>query len=79
MVAISVKWSVPFSIWESINIEKSAIRIQKDDLDTSLNTPTVCRQCKEMKCLAGEEATAVRKKRNFSGKESGQNAVLSMP
>ena len=26
-----------------INIERSAIRIQKDDLETSLNTPVLCR------------------------------------
>ena len=38
-----------------INPEKSAIRIQKDDLHTSMNTPLVCRQCKEMKCLDGED------------------------
>ena len=38
-----------------INPEKSAIRIQKDDLNTSMNTPLVCRQCKEMKCLDGED------------------------
>lgn len=37
-----------------INIEKSAIRIEKDDLSTSLNTPLICRQCREMKCLVGE-------------------------
>ena len=49
----------------AINIEKSAIRIHKDDLDTSLNTPTVCRQCKEMKCLTGEEATGVSEKKEF--------------
>jgi carbon-monoxide dehydrogenase iron sulfur subunit len=39
----------------SINIEKSAIRIQKDDLDTGLNRPLVCRQCRDMKCLEGEK------------------------
>ena len=38
-----------------INTEKSAIRIQKDDLNTSMNQPLICRQCKEMKCLEGEE------------------------
>lgn len=40
----------------TVNTEKSAIRIQKDDLNTSLNRPFVCRQCKEMKCLDGEDA-----------------------
>lgn len=39
---------------EVINPEKSAIRIKKDDLNTSLNRPLVCRQCKKMKCLSGE-------------------------
>jgi anaerobic carbon-monoxide dehydrogenase iron sulfur subunit len=40
----------------AVNAEKSAIHIEKDDLDTSLNSPVVCRQCKQMKCLQGEEA-----------------------
>ena len=48
-----------------INTEKSAIRIKKDDLDTSLNTPLLCRQCKEMKCLAGEKVTKALEKRLF--------------
>lgn len=37
-----------------INPEKSAIRIQKDDLGTSMNVPVLCRQCNPMKCLSGE-------------------------
>jgi len=37
-----------------INTEKSAIRIRKDDLDTSMNVPVLCRQCKEMTCLSDE-------------------------
>jgi len=40
-----------------INPEKSAIRIQKDDLEKSLHEPRVCLQCKRMKCMAGGEAT----------------------
>ncbi|MEJ2102761.1 MAG: hypothetical protein P8X68_22735 [Desulfobacterales bacterium] len=48
-----------------INPEKSAIRIHKDDLDTSINTPLVCRQCKEMKCLNGERMTAASAKQQF--------------
>ena len=48
-----------------LNIEKSAIHIQKDDLDTSLNTPILCHQCKEMKCLYGEEMGADLEKRKF--------------
>ncbi len=48
-----------------INPEKSAIRIQKDDLDTSISTPVVCRQCKEMKCLDGEGAAEASAKRQF--------------
>jgi Fe-S-cluster-containing hydrogenase component 2 len=37
------------------NPEKSAIRIHKDDLNTSINTPKVCLQCvdRKMKCLQG--------------------------
>lgn len=38
-----------------MNPERSAIRIEKDDLETSVHRPVVCRQCKEMKCLEGEE------------------------
>ena len=37
-----------------INPERAAIRVFKDDLDTSINVPKVCRQCKEMKCIKGE-------------------------
>jgi Fe-S-cluster-containing hydrogenase component 2 len=48
-----------------INTEKSAIRIQKDDLDTSISTPVVCRQCKEMKCLEGENVSAALAKKQF--------------
>jgi Fe-S-cluster-containing hydrogenase component 2 len=48
-----------------INIGKSAIRIQKDDLDTSLNTPLLCRQCKKMKCLDGEEGVNTQERKKF--------------
>ncbi len=49
----------------AIHIGKSAIRIQKDDLDTSLNTPLLCRQCKEMKCLDGEEGVSTQERKKF--------------
>jgi Fe-S-cluster-containing hydrogenase component 2 len=48
-----------------INTEKSAIRIQKDDLDTSRNKPVVCRQCKQMKCLDGEDVSAAAARKQF--------------
>jgi anaerobic carbon-monoxide dehydrogenase iron sulfur subunit len=48
-----------------INTEKSAIHIHKDDLDTSLNTPVLCRQCKETKCLNGEKVMEVQERRKF--------------
>ena len=48
-----------------INTEKSAIRIRKDDLDTSLNTPLLCRQCKEMKCLETEEVIKDKEKNGY--------------
>ncbi len=38
-----------------LNPSRSAIRILKDDLETDLHTPLVCRQCKKMNCLEGEE------------------------
>ena len=38
-----------------MNTERSAIRIEKNDLETSMHRPIVCRQCREMKCLEGEE------------------------
>ena len=38
-----------------MNPERSAVRIEKDDLETSMHSPVVCRQCKDMKCLEGEE------------------------
>jgi Fe-S-cluster-containing hydrogenase component 2 len=48
-----------------IHPERSAIRVQKDDLDTSLNTPLLCRQCKTMKCLDGEEDVSARERKKF--------------
>jgi len=48
-----------------IHTGKSAIRIQKDDLDTSLNTPFLCRQCKEMKCLNREEGRLAQERKKF--------------
>jgi len=48
-----------------INTEKSAIHVKKDDLDTSLNTPLLCHQCKEMKCLDGEEVIREKEKKRY--------------
>ena len=48
-----------------INPEKSAIRIQKDDLDSSSNTPVVCRRCHAMKCLAEEDVAEGSAQRRF--------------
>ena len=50
----------------AINMEKAAIRIDKDDLDSSLNSPILCRQCKEMKCLGGERADEALEKKKFT-------------
>ena len=57
-----------------VNAEKAAIRIEKDDLDTSMNSPVVCRQCKNMRCLAGEKVAsqAERKKFIWAGQRSGK-------
>jgi carbon-monoxide dehydrogenase iron sulfur subunit len=49
----------------AINVEKAAIRIDKDDLDSSLNSPIFCRQCKEMTCLEGEEVNEGSEKKEF--------------
>jgi Fe-S-cluster-containing hydrogenase component 2 len=49
-----------------VNTEKSAIRIEKDDLDTSMNSPFVCRQCKDMKCLEGEKAVLEAERKKFT-------------
>ena len=48
-----------------INVEKSAISIEKDDLESSLNTPILCRQCKKMKCLEGEEVAEAPERKTF--------------
>src|SRR5512135_3479662 len=48
-----------------INVERSAIRVEKDDLGSCLNTPVVCRQCKKMVCLSGEQVDAVTEKKRF--------------
>ena len=50
---------------EVINPSKSAIRILKDDLQTSLHTPQVCRQCKKMKCLEKEGCDETPEKTKF--------------
>lgn len=49
----------------TINTEKAAIRIHKDDLGTSLNTPVLCRQCKEMKCLGERGRAQTRERKKF--------------
>ena len=49
----------------TFNVEKSAIRIERDDLNSSLNTPLVCRQCDKMKCLSKEEADETTEKKTF--------------
>ena len=48
-----------------INTERSAIRIQKDDLGTSMNLPILCLQCREMKCVEGEEVVVALEKKRF--------------
>ncbi|HSB05071.1 MAG TPA: hypothetical protein VLK23_07715 [Thermodesulfobacteriota bacterium] len=53
-----------------LNIEKSAIRIQKDSLDSSLNSPILCHQCKEMRCLKGEEVSEDQEKKKFVWKRN---------
>jgi Fe-S-cluster-containing hydrogenase component 2 len=50
---------------QTINPSKSAIRILKDDLHTSLHTPQVCRQCKKMKCLEKEKCDEALEKTKF--------------
>lgn len=53
-----------------VNPEKSAIRIKKDDLGTSINIPILCRQCKEMKCLSRERVKEEGEKKKFIWKKS---------
>ena len=48
-----------------VNTEKSAIRIYKDDLETSMNRPVVCRQCKEMLCLKNEQVDDAEERNKF--------------
>ncbi len=54
----------------TMNTEKAAIRIHKDDLGTSLNTPVLCRQCKEMKCLHGEKVIGAQERKKFLWKKT---------
>ncbi len=53
-----------------LNVEKAAIRVEKDDLNTSINTPVVCRQCRKMKCIAQEGADEAAEKNRFVWDES---------
>ncbi len=56
-----------------INPSKSAIRILKDDLETDLHTPLVCRQCKKMKCLEDEEVDeAIEKSKYIWGNQRAE-------
>lgn len=48
-----------------IHPERSAIKIKKDDLHTSLNTPLLCRHCKIMKCLSEEEKVSSQERKKF--------------
>lgn len=59
MAAIFVKWFALSFILES------AIHIDKDDLDTSLHTPVLCRQCKKMKCLNAERLKMTPERKKF--------------
>ena len=48
-----------------MNVERSAIRIEKDDLGASISTPVVCRQCSKMVCLSKEQADAAAEQGRF--------------
>jgi anaerobic carbon-monoxide dehydrogenase iron sulfur subunit len=48
-----------------INPEKSAVRVAKDDLGSRVHTPSVCRQCKKMKCLDEEEVNDRAERKKF--------------
>ena len=48
-----------------MNVERSAIRIEKDDLGASISTPVVCRQCRKMVCLSKEQADAAAEQGRF--------------
>jgi anaerobic carbon-monoxide dehydrogenase iron sulfur subunit len=50
----------------AINTEKSAIRIDKDDLNSGITSLILCRQCKEMKCLRGESTDEVLEKKKYT-------------
>lgn len=49
----------------TVDPSKSAIRIFKEDLETDLHTPMVCRQCRRMKCLEEEEVDEAIEKSKF--------------
>jgi anaerobic carbon-monoxide dehydrogenase iron sulfur subunit len=48
-----------------VNTEKSAIHIEKDDLNTSLTSPFICLQCKNMICLKGENVDPEVERKKF--------------
>lgn len=49
----------------SVNTNRSAIRVFKDDLDTGACRPRVCIQCKKMLCLGDAPAVAEEYKGRF--------------
>lgn len=50
----------------TINPERSAIRIHKDDLGQGLMAPRVCRRCRRMKCLDGEDVKEAEEAKKFT-------------
>ncbi|MBW1999400.1 MAG: hypothetical protein JRJ29_15745 [Deltaproteobacteria bacterium] len=49
----------------SVNTNRSAIRILKDDLNTGACRPRVCTQCKKMLCLGREQEKAQKYRGRF--------------
>jgi len=64
-----------------INTEKSAVRIRKGDLDASVHSPVLCRQCKDMRCLEGEKTSGQAEKRKFLwiGARAGRCPFHALP
>jgi len=65
----------------TINPERSAIRIRKNDLGNGLREPIVCRGCRKMACLEGEctEESKEAKKFIWDGKRAEKCTFGALP
>ena len=55
------------SVWHhgQVNRQASAIRVFKNDLTDSMNTPLMCFKCSNQQCLSGEDVSSEEEQKKF--------------